>query len=553
MSLNTDLLLLNAYSSFISGVFITGLGIFVFSKGPKKKLNKIFLLFCISVVTWLFSTSGIYISKTDIWRIFWDRMVYVGVVFIPTTLYHFLTVFCETEKENKKKIYLGYFLSFVFLILSRTDYFVAGLYRYEWGWHTRAKIFHHIFLLFFLFSIYLYGKEINNSLKERKKIKNIKKIRQIGYLFTAIIIMLAGTYAFLSAYGIDINPIVAYWLQIIAGVIYVLAILKYHLFGIRVILTELLVGAMGIILAVLLFLMPTSGLRTLVGIVLVLFLIFGYLLIKYTYEQERRREIAEEIAAKERKLRQKAERIARELRHLNQIRNQMFLTGQHHTRTPLSNIKNFASVLLTGGYGPINKEQKHALEVIMSQANESIELANLYLSVSQLEAGRAFLEKEKTDICQLIKEQIEKLKIEAQTKGVEIVTQFEKGIPLVEVDKSQLGLSVFAIIDNAIKYSPRGKGKVEVSVKKKDQNRILLSFKDNGIGIAKENIDYIGRFAFQRTERAKRVHGTGKGLALYFANLVVKEHKGKLWVESEGPNKGATFYIELPVKQPRKV
>ena len=551
MSLNMSLLLLNIYSSFISGVFIIGLGIFVFSKGTKEKLNQVFLLFCLSMGGWLLFTSGMYISKTDIWRIFWDRMVYVAVVFIPSLMYHVGAVFCGREEENKKKIYLGYFFSFIFLILSRTDYFVAGLYKYEWGWHTQTKILHHIFLIFFfwwvisfLYNIFTFYK----ISKERKAPQT--KIYQLKYLLVGFVILNLGAYAYLPAYGIDINPLFGYWFEILAVSIFTLAILKYHLFEIRVILTEILVGAMGIILVVLLFLMPTGGLRTLLGILLLLFLIFGYLLIKYTYEQERRRQVAEEIAEKERKLRQRAERIAHELQHLNQIRNQMFLTGQHHTRTPLSNIKNFASVLLSGGYGPINKEQKHALEVIMSQVNQSIELANLYLSVSQFEAGRALLKKERTDICQLIKEQIEKLKIEAQAKGVEIITQFEKDIPQAEVDKAQLGLSIFAIIDNAIKYSPRGRGKVEVSVKKKDHNRILLSFKDNGIGIAKENIDYIGRFAFQRTERAKRIHGTGKGLALYFANLVVKEHKGKLWVESEGPNKGAIFYIELPVRQP---
>ena len=544
-----DPLVINIYSSLISGLFVVGIGFFVFLKNPKEKINLIFLLFCLAVAGWLLSTFMMYRAQTDEETIFWDRIVYMGVVFIPILMYHCGLIFTGSEKENKRKLQLGYLFALIFLGLSRTSYFVDDLYRFNWGAHTQAKIFHHFFLAFFIIYVSMFLLIMYKFFqKTKKEIVEEIKVKQVGYLFLSFIIMNFGAYGFLPAYGININPIAAYFFEIVAALILSFAIVKYHLFNIRVILTELLIGAMGIILAVSFFLMPTRGLRTLLGIVLVLFLIFGYLLIKYTYEQERRRQVAEEIAAKEKKLRQKAERIARELRHLNQIRNQMFLTGQHHTRTPLSNIKNFASVLLSGGYGPINKDQKHALEVIMSQANESIELANLYLSVSQLEAGRGFLKKEKTDICQLVREQIEKLKIEAQTKGVEIVTQFEKDIPQAEVDRAQLGLSVFAIIDNAIKYSPRGRGRVEVSVKKKDHDRILLSFKDNGIGIAKEDIDYIGKFAFQRTERAKRVHGTGKGLALYFANLVVKEHKGKLWVESEGPNKGATFYIELPVK-----
>ena len=482
---------------------------------------------------------------------FWQCILDVSAIFIPALFFHFTLSFLKPSLEKKEKLQLIiiYCVSLALAILSFTSLFKVGVAPiFGFNFWIKPGPLYVLFPLFFvgliLYSSYLFVKKYSRA-------KEVIRL-QIKYILLAALLGFGGGATNFFPQLIRVLPVGNYFVALYVLII-IFAITRYHLFEIRVILTEILVGGMGIILLVLLFLMPTGGLRMLLGIVLVLFLIFGYLLIKYTYEQERRREIAEEIAEKERKLRQRAERIAHELQHLNQIRNQMFLTGQHHTRTPLSNIKNFASVLLSGGYGPINKEQKHALEVIMSQVNQSIELANLYLSVSQFEAGRALLKKERTDICQLIKEQIEKLKIEAQAKGVKIITRFEKDIPQAEVDKTQLGLSIFAIIDNAIKYSPRGRGRVEVSIKKKDHNRILLSFKDNGIGIAKENIDYIGRFAFQRTERAKRIHGTGKGLALYFANLVVKEHKGKLWVESEGPNKGATFYIELPVKQPTKV
>ncbi len=543
-----ELLVLYKIPPLLSSIFFLFLGSIVYFKNRRSPLNITFTLVCLVTFWWQFSWFILFNTQSESLANFLVRFGYIGIIFIPIFFFHFVLSFLHNvSKFDKYLLHFAYCSGLIFELLLPTKLFIDGFYKYFWGFYPKAGILHPIYL-FLLTVLAVRGLYLLiSSLVKKKKLIPITQKYQIEYFLLALIFYIFASSDFLVNYGIEFYPLGFLFILFFLGII-AFAITRYHLFEIRVILTEILVGGMGIILLVLLFLMPTGGLRMLLGIVLVLFLIFGYLLIKYTYEQERRRQVAEEIAEKERKLRQRAERIAHELQHLNQIRNQMFLTGQHHTRTPLSNIKNFASVLLSGGYGPINKEQKHALEVIMSQVNQSIELANLYLSVSQFEAGRALLKKERTDICQLIKEQIEKLKIEAQAKGVKIITRFEKDIPQAEVDKAQLGLSIFAIIDNAIKYSPRGRGRVEVSIKKKDHNRILLSFKDNGIGIAKENIDYIGRFAFQRTERAKRIHGTGKGLALYFANLVVKEHKGKLWVESEGPNKGATFYIELPVK-----
>jgi len=266
-----DLLLINTYSSLVSGLFMIGLGVFVFLKNPKQKSNLIFLIFCIAVGWWLLSTFMILKTKTDFEAIFWDRIVYVGVVFIPILMYHFGLIFTDTEKKNKKKLYFGYFGAFTFLVLSRTDYFVNDLYKFNWGVHTQAELFHHFFLAFFILYVFLFLLEIYRFLKKRKKeIVDETKIKQVNYLFASFIIMNIGAYAFLPAYGININPVGAYWAEIVAVSILAFAILKYHLFEIKVILTELLVGVMGVTLLILPFLMPTTNLRILAATILFL-------------------------------------------------------------------------------------------------------------------------------------------------------------------------------------------------------------------------------------------------------------------------------------------
>ena len=275
--------------SLTSAIFIASLGIFVFLATKRSKSAIIFCLFCISIAIWLFSAFKMLSSKGDVLIIFWDKMVYVGVVFIPILMYHFGLIFTKLEQKQKKILWLGYILSFVFLILSRTDYFVEDLYKYSWGAHTQARFFHHIFLAFFVLCIFLF---FLNIYRYYKKTSNIEKTRA-KYILLSFGFLSIGGIAYLPAYGIDIPPLIAYLAELIGAVILALAITRYHLFEIRVILTELLVGVMGVVLVTLPFLMPTSSLRILASFIFLIFLIIGYLLIKSAYKEMKKREEVE--------------------------------------------------------------------------------------------------------------------------------------------------------------------------------------------------------------------------------------------------------------------
>ena len=277
--------------SFYSGILILGAGFFVFFKDFKRKLHLIFLLYCLSISIWLLSTSQMLKSDSEEVIIFWDRLIYSGVVFIPIFVYHFGVIFCNKEKEIKNFIYLGYFLSFIFLILSRTDYFISGVYKYNWGVHTQAKFLHHFFLIYFSIYIFLFFYEIYKFIqKEKDRIKQL----QAKYLFLSFITHALGSYAFLPAYGIDVNPLGAYLGVVFGTLLWFFSITKYHLFEIRVILTEILVGVFGILLLFQIFIAPTTWLKIFNGTIFILFSIFGYLLIRYTHQEIHQKEILEE-------------------------------------------------------------------------------------------------------------------------------------------------------------------------------------------------------------------------------------------------------------------
>jgi len=214
----------------ISAIFVFGLGSFVYSKNRKSKLNIIFALITIAVSIWLFGTFMMFISKTDEQAIFWDRFIYMGVVFVPALMYHFSIIFSKREGQ-KKLLILSYILSFVFLVLSRTDYFVSGLFKYTWGVHTQAKLFHHIFLINFFYFLILTLRNFYQYYKS-KTLRGLERTRA-KYVFLAFfVLIMIGSAAYAPAYKISIYPF-SFSSGLIFTIILAYAILKYRLMDIR--------------------------------------------------------------------------------------------------------------------------------------------------------------------------------------------------------------------------------------------------------------------------------------------------------------------------------
>lgn len=228
----------------ISAIFVLGLGLIVF-RNKRTKLNIIFTLFCLATAVWLFGTFMMFISETDAQAIFWDRFVYMGVVFMPLLVYHFSKIFSKIKKQ-KSLLIAGYIFSGLFLILSRTDYFVADLYKYSWGSHAQARLFHHVFLVFFVFYVFAAFLNIFKSYREPK---STLKRTQVKYVFIAFLTLaLIGSLAFLPAYGINVYPF-AYISGVVFAIIIAYAIIRYRLMDIRLVMKRSTVYLVSLLLA----------------------------------------------------------------------------------------------------------------------------------------------------------------------------------------------------------------------------------------------------------------------------------------------------------------
>ena len=218
----------------INAIFVFVLGLIVFLKNRKLRVNFTFFLHSLSITSWLFCTFMMFISRGDREAaIFWDRLVYAGVVFIPVFMYHFGLAF--TNKKRDFLLYLGYLLSFAFLILSRTEYFVNDVFVYKWGIHTKAQLFHHIFLIYFISYVIIWFIQ---TFRYYKNLRSAILRQQTKYIFVGFLFLFGiGPLAYLPAYGMGIYPF-AYFSGLIFTIILSYAIIRHRLMDIKFVLRK---------------------------------------------------------------------------------------------------------------------------------------------------------------------------------------------------------------------------------------------------------------------------------------------------------------------------
>ena len=237
--------------------------------------------------------------------------------------------------------------------------------------------------------------------------------------------------------------------------------------------------------------------------------------------------------------------MAKEFERLDRAKTQFILATQHHLRTPLSIIKGYASMLLEGSYGKVEAKTKEALSGIQEAIERLIKLVNEFLDISQLQVGREILKREEAQIEKIIEEIVGELKPAAKEKGIYLELEVEEGLPKIKLDRPKIKTAIFNVIDNAIKYTR--KGGVTINLKSQNSN-LKIAIKDTGIGLTQEGIKTLFTEFFERGKEAEKIYTTGRGIGLYIAQNIVEAHQGKIWAESEGKDKGSTFYIELPLE-----
>ncbi len=234
----------------LSAFFVAVLGVIVFYQNKTNKVNYTFSLFALAITVWMVGTFMMFLRKDspDL-VVFWDKIVYVGVVCIPVLMYQFgLALTNNRIIKSKLLLWLGYALSTFFLLLIPTGSFVDEAFLYKWGAHAKAQLFHHFFLVYFAVYIilwfvivYKYYKTLDSSV-ERERIR---------YSFLAFFVLSTiGSLGYLPAYGIGIYPF-AYLSGLFFVVIVAYAIIVHHLMDIRFVMRKYSVYIVSLLIVIL--------------------------------------------------------------------------------------------------------------------------------------------------------------------------------------------------------------------------------------------------------------------------------------------------------------
>ena len=224
----------------------------------------------------------------------------------------------------------------------------------------------------------------------------------------------------------------------------------------------------------------------------------------------------------------------------NELRKNDFIgMVSHELKTPLTSLKAYIQVLNAKAKTGEDGFEKHALAKADLQVKKMGDMINGFLNISRLESGNLTLARQNFDLDELLTEIIDDIKITMNTHEI----RFGPCPPVTVVaDKDKIGSVLTNLLNNAIKYSPKGKP-IEVKCEMLPDGA-LVSVRDEGMGIPPQDVPHVFDRYF-RVESKYMAHISGFGIGLYLSAEIIKQHQGKIWVESE-PEKGSTFYFSLP-------
>jgi len=215
----------------------------------------------------------------------------------------------------------------------------------------------------------------------------------------------------------------------------------------------------------------------------------------------------------------------------------------HELRTPLTSVKSYLEALDEGAlYDPVAPD---FIKVSLDETNRMMRMVTDLLHLSRIDNATTRLDVELinfTAFITFILNRFDKMRSQDEEKKYELVRDYPINSVWIEIDTDKMTQVIDNILNNAIKYSPDG-GKITVSMKT-TEDQMILSIKDQGLGIPKQDLPKIFD-RFYRVDRARSRAQGGTGLGLAIAKEIIKQHNGFIWAKSEY-GKGSTFTIVLP-------
>jgi two-component system sensor histidine kinase BarA len=232
------------------------------------------------------------------------------------------------------------------------------------------------------------------------------------------------------------------------------------------------------------------------------------------------------------------------LKELDRLKSNFLATMSHELRTPLTSVIGYSEMMLEGLGGPLTREQREYLGIIMEKGENLLQLITSILDITKIEAGRVRLVVSEVEMGQLIGDAVSTVMPHARKKGVQLLCD-EASVPRVLCDREKVRQCLINLVSNAVKFTSEG-GKVTVGARLENEEQIALVVSDTGIGIAAEHLPRLFDVFYQVDGSSTREYG-GAGLGLAIVKSFTQAHGGDVQVRST-PGRGSIFSLLLPLR-----
>ena len=234
---------------------------------------------------------------------------------------------------------------------------------------------------------------------------------------------------------------------------------------------------------------------------------------------------------------------AQRLEEIDHVRSDFVSVVAHELQTPLASIKTQADTLLTQQHR-LDQETRSALtEGIHRSAVSLTNLVQDFAAVNRIESNQFSFHFEPLDLAELVNEVVDRFPVSPRHP---MRVRIETGLR-IRGDRRRLEQALLNLLNNAVKYSPRG-GSIAVIAFPEKEGQVKVSVHDEGLGIREEDLPKLfNKFTRLFDKRAMNIGGSGLGL--FITRSIVEAHGGHMTVESEW-GKGSTFGFVLPLWQP---
>jgi two-component system sensor histidine kinase GlrK len=238
--------------------------------------------------------------------------------------------------------------------------------------------------------------------------------------------------------------------------------------------------------------------------------------------------------------------MSQRLGELDQMKKDFVSHVSHELKAPLASIRQTDHLMLEQIPGTLNEQQRRLLRLSYNSAERLAAMVGNLLDLSRLEAGSMEYAMKPLDLLALVRNIVEEFEVQTNEKQITIRVEANDNRKfMVAADRERMTQVIGNLIDNALKFAPRGS---EVSARLEERlsgadRVVVFSVADTGPGVADGHKEKIFQ-KFHQVKHGKKLTGQGVGLGLAICRSIVDAHQGKIWVQ-DNPAGGSIFCLEL--------